>query len=397
LRELDLRVGIITNEYPPFIFGGIGTFTQNLSQSLAGQGVDVVVIAGYPNKHPVRVFDKTRRLEILWLPRGPLAPRHLWFQLKNIDLIAREVSKCDVVHGQDSSAFPLLQLCKKSGLKVPWAITFHTNPHAQLYYAIKSVGRGTSLTDLTTYLAGFPLWDLTVRQHLKHADGLVCVSNSLRKELSKGYGFDFGRLTAIHTCVNTNELRTYSTSNFQRRSKDRVRLFYAGRLYYSKGVLHLVRILANLIEERDIRNFNLRIFGRGPLERVLRKYVALYSLRGNVAIGGQVDHQVLLRELTMSDIVCFPSLYEACPVLMIEAMSLGKPVVAFDLPFAREMLGNNEELLAKGINDFSKKLARLIISGDERTSLSRKMLERSEEFDAQKIATEYQKVYNQLI
>jgi glycosyltransferase involved in cell wall biosynthesis len=392
-----LRVGIITNEYPPFIFGGIGTFTQNLSQSLAGQGVDVVVIAGYPNKHPVRVSDKTRRLEILWLPRGPLAPRHLWFQLKNIDLIAREISKCDVVHGQDSSAFPLLQLCKKSGLKVPWTITFHTNPRAQLYYAIKSVGRGTSLTDLTTYVAGFPLWDLTVRQHLKQADGLVCVSNSLREELSQGYRFDIGRLSAIHTCVNINELRTHLTSNFERPSTDKVRLFYAGRLYYSKGALHLVRILADLVKERDTRDFNLSIFGRGPIERALRKYVTQYLPRENVAIRGQVNHQILLRELAMSDIVCFPSLYEACPVIMIEAMSLGKPVVAFDLPFAREILGDTEELLAKGISDFSKKLARLIISGDQRASLSRKMLGRSEEFDAPKIATRYQKVYERLI
>ena len=44
------RIAILANEYPPFIFGGIGTFTQNLSQALARQGVDVVVIAGYPNK-----------------------------------------------------------------------------------------------------------------------------------------------------------------------------------------------------------------------------------------------------------------------------------------------------------------------------------------------------------
>ena len=44
---------------------------------------------------------------------------------------------------------------------------------------------------------------------------------------------------------------------------------------------------------------------------------------------------------------------------MIEAMSLGKPIVAFDLPFAREILGDAEELLASGVNDFREKACSL--------------------------------------
>lgn len=298
----------------------------------------MVVIAGYPGKYCIRAFPHGNlSLEIVWLPRGFLAPRHLWFQLRHIDLIGKELSSCDVVHGQDSSAFPLLQLFKKRGLKIPWLITFHTNPRAQLSLALKSFSRGASLNDLSTYAAGFPLWDLAVRQHIRSADRLVCVSNSLRTELSRGYRFDISRMRAIHTCVNISKLRTHANINSPEFPANKVRLLYAGRLYYSKGVLQLLGILADLSKEQGTRNFTLSIFGAGPLERGLRKYANRYLPEGTFTIRGQVDHGILVHELMNCDVVCFPSLYEACPLLMIEAMSLAKPVLAFDLPFARDV------------------------------------------------------------
>ena len=391
-----LRVGIIS-EYPPFSFGGIGTFTRNLSEALATASTDVLVVAARPTRSPTQILDKTQRLRILWVPRVSLLPRHMWFQLTNIDLISRELSACDVVHGQDIYAFPLLQLFKRRRLKTPWVITFHTNPQAELHFTLNSLMKGSSLTDLVTYGAGFPFWDMTVRQHIKHADSLVSVSGSLREELSRGYRVDKERLKVIHTCVSTNDLRTLQTSTHLRPSKGTVRLFYAGRLYYRKGILQLMRIVADIVNQPEGRNIRLDIFGRGPLESVLKKYAADHLREISVAIRGHVDRTTLLQELSTSDIVCFPSLYEACPMLMIEAISMGKPVLAFDLPFAREILGNVEELLATNTSDFRVKLVRLISSQNERLSLGRRVLKRARDFDAVKIAAEYRKVYVELM
>jgi glycosyltransferase involved in cell wall biosynthesis len=321
----------------------------------------------------------------------------MWFQLTNIDLISRELSACDVVHGQDIYAFPLLQLFKRRRLKTPWVVTFHTNPQAELYFALNSVIKGSSLTDLVTYGAAFPLWDLTVRQHSKHADSLVCVSGSLREELSRGYKLDLERLKVIHTCASINEARMHEASKSLRSSTGTVRLFYAGRLYYRKGILKLIQIMADIVNQPEGRNISLNVFGRGPLELVLKKYVADHLRKISVAIRGHVDRATLLQELSKSDIVCFPSLYEACPMLMIEAISMGKPVLAFDLPFAREILGNIEELLAIDTDDFRLKLIRLISSQNERLGLGRRILKRSRDFDALKIAAEYRKVYEELI
>jgi glycosyltransferase involved in cell wall biosynthesis len=208
---------------------------------------------------------------------------------------------------------------------------------------------------------------------------------------------DKEQMKVIHTCVNIDDIREQANSNSASHGDGRVRLFYAGRLYYRKGILHLMRILARLAEEAEGENFTLSVFGRGPFELVLKKYAADNLPKGSVKMRGHVDRETFLQELSRSDIFCLPSLYEACPMALIEAISLGKPVIAFNLPFAREILGNDIEFLASDVNDYRIKLGRLISSPEEQASLSQRLLERSENFDASKIAAEYQEVYKELI
>jgi predicted glycosyltransferase len=43
-----MRIVLLSHEYPPYIFGGIGTFMRNLARDLSRCGVEVTVISGYP-------------------------------------------------------------------------------------------------------------------------------------------------------------------------------------------------------------------------------------------------------------------------------------------------------------------------------------------------------------
>jgi glycosyltransferase involved in cell wall biosynthesis len=122
-----MRVGIVTHEFPPYVFGGIGVFSQNLAKALSRSGIDVLVIAGSPERAPKRsIIDDVK---VIQLPRGSFPPRHLWFQLRNVNAIMRELDGCDVIHGQDCASYPLLTHCKRTGMKTPWVITFHTGCH----------------------------------------------------------------------------------------------------------------------------------------------------------------------------------------------------------------------------------------------------------------------------
>lgn len=398
-ERVGMRVAIVTNEYPPHIFGGIGTFCQNLAEALAEKGTDVLVIAGSPERVPTRTKTKgPHPVEVLWFPRGSIPPNQFWFQLTNMNKIRRELESCDLVHGQDSSAFPMLQFCRRFGPKVPWVVTFHTNPQAELHLTVGSLLRGGSLTDFVTYAVGFPTWDVTVREHARCADRLVSVSGSLRDELCRGYGLIREAVTVIPTCIDISRLQSMFRSQGKDRAQASVSLVYAGRLYYRKGVLNLLNIARCLVDQIGVANFKLQIFGSGPLGGVCRSYVSKYQLGDHVKIRGFVSRRTLLTELATSDIVCVPSHYEACPVLMIEAMACGKPVVAFDLPYAREMLTEESRmLLASSEMDYAIKLASLINSEEDRARLGRVMRSRAARFDSQSVAASYQKVYSDLM
>lgn len=78
---------------------------------------------------------------------------------------------------------------------------------------------------------------------------------------------------------------------------------------------------------------------------------------------GYVEFNQLMRELVESDIAVFPSLYEAQSMAMLEAMALGKPVVAFDLPFARDVITDGlTGLLAEPLDsqDLAENISKLL-------------------------------------
>jgi hypothetical protein len=85
-----LHVALLSHEYPPFIFGGVGTFVENLAHGLLRLGVEVTVIAGYPI--PCSGFKKFKAgkeqtdsgINLVRFPYPNISPRQLWFQIFNL-------------------------------------------------------------------------------------------------------------------------------------------------------------------------------------------------------------------------------------------------------------------------------------------------------------------------
>ncbi|MGA2973260.1 MAG: glycosyltransferase family 4 protein [Candidatus Bathyarchaeia archaeon] len=387
-----MRVAILTVEFPPTILGGTGTFVHNLAAALTKQGTEVLVITGSPDRYATRAVESG--IKVVRFPREPLPPRHFWFQFRSLNSIKKELSTCDVIHGQDCVSFPLLSLCKRSGIKIPWVVTFHTNPLSELY-AITH--RGASLVDFESYIPGFPLWDMTDRVLPKVADQSVAVSSSLRDELCRTYGKEKEAFKVIHNGINLSDFEKFNKENKKTARDKKIRLFYGGRLYYRKGISHLLRVISSITRDMSEVTFELQVFGRGPLENNLKRYVAQHNLSRIVTFHGHVAREIFLKNMNDCDIVCFPSLYEACPLLMMEAMAMGKPVVAFDRPFSEEIIGNERaKLLASDERDYGAKLVSLMKSEDDRLELGRRLRSKARNFDSAITASLYNEIYMRL-
>jgi glycosyltransferase involved in cell wall biosynthesis len=396
---------ILAHEYPPYAFGGIGTFSYDLANALSRNGTNVTVMAGCPagdlRRGLAAAHEAEKNLEVIRIPRVDLPPSHLWYDLMNLSRVESHVADFDVVHTQCGASFPMIWHCKRSHPKLLWVVTVHTGPISQLYYAMNSiVSKEGSIRDFSVNVVGFPLWDLAIRVHSRLGDAVVPVSQDLSEEIRDTYGVNPQKLFTINTGVNTGELGNIARMNVERRNEtEKVRLFYAGRLFWHKGIMHLLKSLVQLNLKFGFGDYRLDVFGEGPLKRKMSSFISEFNLDRNVILRGFVPHSELIASMASSDIACVPSLYEACPVGMIEAMALGKPVVAFDRPFSRELFsGVLDVAMARNIQEYAVILHSLCTSQYMRTELGRRLQAQAvARFDVDKMAEKYLGVYNGLL
>lgn len=115
----------------------------------------------------------------------------------------------------------------------------------------------------------------------------------------------------------------------RRRERPVPRLVFIGLLRESKGVLTLLRA-CRLLQERGAA-FELRMIGEFVSQEFAAETTAFIEEAGlgeRVEFTGLLTDDAKWRALADADILAFPSHYETCPLAVIEAMSLGLPVVS---------------------------------------------------------------------
>jgi len=136
------------------------------------------------------------------------------------------------------------------------------------------------------------------------------------------------------------------TASAERRSRTREALGFTnedtlvlsvGRQEYQKGQTYLVEALSQLATHR---NAHLLIAGReGNASSDINDAIQRSGVQSQVTLLGHLDNVPDL--LVAADVLAFPSLFEGLGGTLIEAMALGTPIVAADLPVTREVLGES--------------------------------------------------------
>ena len=162
----------------------------------------------------------------------------------------------------------------------------------------------------------------------------------------------------------------------RRLHEDRIRFLYAGRLSKVKNVGPSIEAAKTWQRECE-----LRILGDGE-EREYLKGIAGNSER--IVFAGAVSPQKVQEIMRESDILVMNSTFEGIPMIILEAISLGVPVITTDVGGIKEVLtyGQDSEMTDGTVNQIQKAMEKICADYDR---YSRNAYEKSLQFDYRKV------------
>jgi glycosyltransferase involved in cell wall biosynthesis len=173
---------------------------------------------------------------------------------------------------------------------------------------------------------------LALREKARHADFVVAISHFTRSQLCRWCATeDWPRIHVVRCGLDGVFLAGPATP-----VPDRPRLVTVGRLAEQKGQLLLVEAAARLGERCP--DFELVIVGDGPLRGELERAIDRAGLRDRVRITGFLDNHGVRRELEAARALVLPSFAEGLPVVIMEAMALGRPVISTSIAGIPELV-----------------------------------------------------------
>ncbi len=120
-------------------------------------------------------------------------------------------------------------------------------------------------------------------------------------------------------------------------------ILYAGKISKKKGLISLIRSL-NTISASDInkQRIHLRLAGgKGSSDDLCEIEHEIKKSPHKIEFLGELSHENLAVELNKSDLFVLPSFYEGLPLVVIEALACGLPVVTTDTPGLKLWISEN--------------------------------------------------------
>ena len=170
----------------------------------------------------------------------------------------------------------------------------------------------------------------------------------------------------------------------------------AGRLVPRKGFPRLIRAFAPVARRHD--DWQLHIYGQGPQKQELAELIRRLDLDSQVLLRGY--SRDLPDVLANASIFAMTSLSEGFPMVLIEAMSTGTPLIAFDCPRGPAEIirnGSNGLLIPKGpFQQFTRGLESLVVDADLRARMGAQALQDAQAYTIQNVAADWDRFLERL-
>jgi glycogen synthase len=317
-----MRIAILTNEYPPHIYGGAGVHVEYLTRELTNMD---------DKQHTVEVLcfgdqkEQTGNLTVegvdpQFMPpfRDPRHKKFMQTMVNNI-VMAGMLRDVDIVHCHTWYAHFAGCLVKQlTGAKL--VLTTHSlEPHRP--WKVEQLG--------TAY--GASSW--VERTAFENADGVVAVSESMRRDVHDLYGVSFDKIRVIYNGIDLNQYKPTLNADLVRSfgiDPDIPFVLFVGRITRQKGIIHLVNAIRHINPDTQI----VLCAGAPDTEEIGKEMAdKVEQARGETSnkiiwIARIVPKEDLITLYSHASIFVCPSVYEPFGIINLEAMACETPVIA---------------------------------------------------------------------
>lgn len=301
-----MKIAIVSRIVYPYSIGGSGRYVTFLANHMVKQGVTVEVIS--PPLAPTEIeFNLNFKVvEVNWSKVRPFLLAYYLFMRNAAKYISTQ--NYDLIYWTG------------------WAVwRFKRESH------IPSIANPFGLepfkSDVLVDKLLYAPMNLRMRLRYRHIDRIVSEGGKITEEIVKFLGVERSRIVEIPDGVDLDyiERMEKTTPSFNKEikfSSENIFLF-VGRLETNKGVDYLLKAFNTISDDFDVE---LLIVGEGTQ----RKRLESYNKNRKVKFLGLVSDEVLFQLYNKVDLFVFPTLYEGLPIVILEAMACGLPVISTD-------------------------------------------------------------------
>lgn len=317
-----MKITLLTNEYPPHVYGGAGVHVDYLSRELAN-------LEG--RKHEIQILcfgdqkEHTGNKILQGIPPSLDFPFQDTRHGKLLDTLSRNIGmiastkETDIVHCH--TWYTHLAGCLiKQILDVPLVLTTHSLEPDRPWKEeqLGSAYKASSWLEKTAY---------------QNADGVIAVSQPMRKRVHDLYQVPFEKVRLIPNGIDVNEFQPRSNPSLltsYRIDPDKPFLIFVGRITRQKGIIHLVNAIKYISPGIQMVLCagapDTEEIGKEMEEKV--KEARKQTSNEIIWLRQWVPKADLITLYSSASLFVCPSVYEPFGIVNLEAMACGTPVVA---------------------------------------------------------------------
>jgi len=378
-----MRIVIFSDMFPPQI-NGVATATANFANGLSQQGHQVLVVAPSFGKLDLK-FLKKSGIEILRIPAVPaIIYPGLKIALPVLLLIFNKIKKFnpDVIHFQTQMTLGFIAIIMAKLFNKPLVGTIHAYLTSD-WIGLKDYGLANRL------LSSVALRYCRYFQNM--TDLQLAPSHKLIKELKQqGFYKPFAYMPNPITIHKSSPKILRSVQQYKHKyNLTGPVVLHIGRLSYEKRVDLVLRAFVIATKSSaKLDKSHLLIIGEGPARKDLENLASELGISNKVVFTGEYKNNDLVESglIRVGDLFITASPMENQPMVVLEAMSWGLPIIGVKAAGMIELVQKNGYLVEAGdVVAMAKRISEILTKDAIRLSMASWSLKYAREFAPEKV------------